>query len=292
MTAALDPRTTPARPDLAAAHLKGVVEAERFADPVACMACTAVAPVTARPDGTGEMTSQLLFGEPFAVYEADGQWAWGQCGLDGYVGYVPHSCLDDPAGLGLPAPTHRVSAVSTHVYAGPDIKGRPGAALPMGARLAVAETDAGFARLAQGGFVPAQHLAPLAIPAADWVGEAERLMGAPYLWGGRSSMGLDCSGLVQLALQAGGQDCPRDSDQQQAGLGRPLAGGERLRRGDLVFWKGHVGLMASGTRLLHANAHHMAVAAEPLSEARRRLRLAGEGEVTARRRLDAETPAD
>lgn len=286
MSVAFDPRTTPARPDLAAAHLRGTVEAERFAEPTDAVVCTPVAPVSAKPDGTAAMTSQLLFGERFAVYDADGQWAWGQGALDGYVGYVPRSCLEDPAAIGLGVPTHRVCALSTHVYAEPHFKARPGAALPAGARIAVTGAEAGFARLGPGGYAPLRHLAPLDRPVADWVAEAERFVGVPYLWGGRSSTGLDCSGLVQLALQAADIACPRDSDQQQAALGRPLARAERLARGDLVFWKGHVGMMVSPTRLLHANIHHMAAAIEPLAEARRRIRAAGEGDVTARRRLD------
>jgi cell wall-associated NlpC family hydrolase len=283
--AATDPRVTPARPDLAAAHLAGRVEAERFAEAVEAMVCVPAAPVSDRPDGAAAMTSQLLFGERFAVYEAEGQWAWGQCSLDGYVGYVPRACLDDPAAFGGAEPTHRVAAVSTHVYPEPGFKARPGAALPYGARVAVAGAENGFAALAAGGFVPEGHLAPLGTE-ADPAAEAERLLGVPYLWGGRSSLGIDCSGLVQIVLQAAGRDCPRDSDQQEAALGRPLARGERPRRGDLVFWKAHVGVMLTGTRLLHANIHHMAVAAEPLAEAKARIAAKGEGPVTRIARLD------
>ncbi|MEL6219078.1 MAG: NlpC/P60 family protein [Pseudomonadota bacterium] len=286
MSPVRDPRTTPARPDLAAAHLRGLVEAERYADPTETMVCTPVAPMSATPDGTAAMTSQLLFGERFTVYDSDGQWAWGQSDLDGYVGYVPRSCLDDPAALGVPEPTHRVAALSTHVYAEPHFKARPGAALPAGARIAVTGERDGFGALGPGGFAPLCHLTPLETPAPDWVAEAERFLGVPYLWGGRSATGLDCSGLVQLSLQAGGHDCPRDSDQQEAALGRPLAARERLARGDLVFWKGHVGVMVTGSRLLHANIHHMAVAVEPLSDARQRIREKGEGTVTSRRRLE------
>lgn len=286
MTLAMDPRTLPARPDLAATHLRGTVEAERYADATPSMVATPVAPVSARPDGTAPMTSQLLFGECFDIYDTEGQWAWGQSVLDGYVGYVPRSCLEDPSVFGPTQPTHRVSVLSTHIYAEPHFKARPGAALPAGARIAVTGEKAGFAALAPGGYAPLQHLSALQDAADDWVAEAERFLGVPYLWGGRSATGLDCSGLIQLALQAAGHDCPRDSDQQEASLGRPLARGERLARGDLVFWKGHVGAMLSATRLLHANIHHMAVAIEPLAEARRRIKSKGEGEITARRRID------
>ncbi len=278
-----DPRITPARPDLAAASLEGAVEAARFVEPRDLAVTVPVAPVTAEPDGGGRMTSQLLFGERFLVYERDGLWAWGQSALDGYVGYVPSACLDDPAGLGMAGLTHQVATLGTHLYPEPEVKARPGLALPYGARVAVTGRAEAFVSVAPGGFVPAAHLAPIG-GAADWVAEAERLLGVPYLWGGRSSCGIDCSGLVQIALQAAGRDCPRDSDQQEACLGRPLAKGERPARGDLVFWAGHVGIMLTATRFLHANAHHMAVAAEPLAAARRRIAQSGGGAVTSIRR--------
>ncbi|GMG83733.1 C40 family peptidase [Paralimibaculum aggregatum] len=294
--AGLDPRVTLARPDLAAAELEGRVSAERYVALREKVVCMPVAPVTATPDGGAGMTTQLLFGERVLVAEEDGHWAWVQGALDGYVGYVPLNCIDDPELMGAAAPSHRVTAVSTHVYPAPDFKSRPGGALSFGARLAVAEAvrgnQADFAALASGGFVPLSHVAPLAAPASDWVAEAERLVGVPYLWGGRSALGIDCSGLVQLALQAAGRDCPRDSDQQAAVLGTDLPRGAKPARGDLVFWKGHVGIMLNGTRLLHANIHHMAVAAEPLAAARRRIAAAPAGAVTRIARLDGEAPPD
>jgi cell wall-associated NlpC family hydrolase len=136
-----------------------------------------------------------------------------------------------------------------------------------------------------------QHLALLDRPAADWVSEAERLLGAPYLWGGRTPMGIDCSGLVQQALHGAGHPCPRDSDQQARALGRALDAGTPPRRGDLLFWRGHVGVMLDGSRLLHANIHHMAVAVEPLAEAVARIEGNGGGPVTRHARLDAPVPA-
>ncbi len=288
MRAAPDPRTTLARPDLAAAGLEGVVEAARYALPRPMLVCVAAAPLTAEPDGLAPMTSQLLFGETFEMLDGDGQWAWGRSALDGYVGYLPRSTLDTPEALGPGPATHRVSAVSTHAYPSPDVKARPGAALPYGARVAATGGENGFARLAAAGWVPEGHLAPLDAPARDWVAEAERLLGVPYLWGGRSSLGVDCSGLVQVALQAGGLACPRDSDQQEAALPRAMG---RRRRGDLVFWDGHVGVLQSATRLLHATAHHMAVVSEPLAEVRARIASQGYGPVTGIRRVDAAGPA-
>ncbi|WP_319936759.1 C40 family peptidase [Thermohalobaculum sediminis] len=248
------------------------------------------APVMREPGGGRRgLDTELLLGERFDVIEHSGGWCRGHAALDGYAGHVPAEAL---APLG-PEPTHRVAHLMTHLYAEPDIKTRPQAVLSYGARLAVvgtcgaAGTRAPMARLARGGHVMAEHLESLARPAPDWVAEAERLVGVPYLWGGRSSFGIDCSGLVQVARQAAGHACPRDSGVQATALGATLPPGAAPRRGDLFFWRGHVGVMLDGTRLLHANAHHMAVAIEPLAEAVGRIETAGGGPVTRHARLDA-----
>ena len=276
-----DPRITPARGDLAARHLEGLVEAERFVEPTPRIVVAPLAPVSATPDGAAEMTTQLLWGEMFDAYEEEGLWAWGQARRDGYVGYVPRTCLDSPPAA---APTHRVAALSAPVWPLPDFKARPGGHIPYGAHVAVSETVAGnqadYAALAGGGLVAAVHLAPLDRPAADWAGEAARFLDAPYLWGGRSALGIDCSALMQLALEAGGIDCPRDTDMQAEALGPACAEGTPPVRGDLIFWRGHVGVMLDGETLLHANIHHMAVVAEPLTEAAARIAGKDGGGVT------------
>lgn len=279
-----DERTTPARADLAAAHLEGEVEAERFSEATAMMVSVPVAPQSSRPNGEAPLTNQLLYGERFDAYELMGHWAWGQAVLDGYVGYVPRACLE----MAGPETTHRVAQSMTHVYPEPALKVRPVGWLSYGARVAVTGVEGGFAALATGGHVPIQHLARLTKPAADWVAETEKMLGMPYLWGGRAVTGLDCSSLIQLAMQAAGRPCPRDSDMQAAELGQSIEADADLARGDLVFWQGHVGVMLDETRLLHANAHHMAVAIEPLDNARARILGAGEGPITHIARLDAE----
>jgi cell wall-associated NlpC family hydrolase len=278
-----DPRRTPARPDLAAAHLEGHIEAERYAEATALVVSVPMAPLTAQPDSDAPLANQLLYGEPFAAYEKTGEWTWGQAERDGYVGYVPSACLL-PAGL---APTHRVAQPMTLVFPAPTLKSRPIGWLSYGALVGVEGVETRFAALATGGFVPAPHLAPRDAFSSDWVAEAERLLGAPYLWGGRTPTGLDCSALVQLALHAAGRDCPRDSDMQAAELGRTLAPGTAPERGDLMFWKGHLGIMLDPTRLLHANGHHMAVEVETLGTARARILAAGKGPATRHARLDA-----
>ncbi len=194
------------------------------------------------------------------MVDASGAWAWGFSAHDGYVGYVPVDVLGVTC-----AATHIVSAAAALSFAGPDIKAPVRERLPMGARLAVVDDDGSFLTLEDGGFVHRRHLEPLDARAPDFVAVAERLTGVPYRWGGRSGDGIDCSGLVQLALAFAGIAAPRDSD-QQAALGEPVADAAPLARGDLVFLPGHVGIMTSATELLHANAHWMAVVAEPLAD--------------------------
>lgn len=278
--ATLDPRLTPARADLAAAHLRGRVEAARFVEGRALRVREPVVDLRKAPDPARGAETQLLFGESFVVYDEEEGWAWGQCARDGYVGYVSANALAEG-----PAPTHRVAALRTHLYAAPDMKTPPLAALTYDACVSVGEGGGAWARTPQG-FVYAAHLRPWESRADDPVAVAEMFARVPYLWGGRSSQGLDCSGLVQTALRAAGHDAPRDSD-MLARFGEPLpldAAMAHLRRGDLVFWKGHVGIMRDAATLLHANAFHMSVVSEPLSEARARIAASGGGEMTGARR--------
>lgn len=271
-------RLLPARPDLAAEHLRGKVEAARFAAGEARRVTAALLDLTSVPDPGAERASQLLRGEAFTVYETrvDGL-VWGQAAVDGYVGYV------SAEGLGAPGePGERVTALWSQVYPRPEVRAKAVAELPFLAEVAVEGRSGGFAALRGGGFVPAPHLAPVA---GDFVAQAERFVGVPYLWGGRSARGIDCSALVQLSLLACGRPAPRDSDMQAAMLGAVLAPDAALRRGDLVFWKGHVGVMRDAATLIHANAHHMAVVAEPLDEVVARVEAAGGGGVTVCRRL-------
>ena len=276
-----DRRLIPARPDLAARHLEGRVEAAAFADGAARACRAGKTWIRRRPAPDAPVETELLFGETFTVYETKDGWSWGQALLDSYVGYVQAADLGDPPR----PPTHRVTASSTFVYAAADLKSPVLMTLPMNARVAPGEGV--YAALASGGFVYARHLAPLAAPADDFAAVAERFLGVPYLWGGRTPLGFDCSGLVQAALQMCGREAPRDTDMQEGALGAPVVAGpdpQGLRRGDLVFWKGHVGIMRDAVRLLHANAHHMQVASEPLAAAVARIAPKG-GPITAVRRL-------
>lgn len=282
MSLSFDRRITPIRDDVAAAYLKGQVEAKHFLEGTEYIVAVGVAPVRQRPAVDAPLDTELLWGERFTVYDVKDGWAWGQSAVDGYVGYVPQSALE---AIG-PDATHRVITPSTHLYPAANIKRPPHARLSLGAQVCVLGGDEKFLEVA-GGFVPAGHLALIDVQADDFVAVAEQLVGVPYLWGGRSSSGLDCSALVQLSLAAAGVVAPRDADMQEAQLGTRLGGAEALaglKRGDLIFWKGHVAIAIDSAHILHANAWAMAVAIEPVDAAVQRI-TATEGSVTAIKRL-------
>ena len=275
-----DPRVTPARPDLAAKHLEGKVQAARYVEGEMRQVAASHAPIRQEPRPDALMFTEVLKGELVKAYDTTEEgWSWGQSQADNYVGWLPTEALGDVG----PRATHKVAAARTLVFPGPSIKLPPTEALPLGARIAMAHTAESFAVTASGGHVPMRHLAPVTAGEPDFVAVAERFVGAPYLWGGKTSLGLDCSGLVQVALTACGIACPRDSDMQERALGTPakLAG---LRRGDLVFWKGHVAIARDDGSLVHANAHHMAVAIEPVADAVARIRAAG-SDITSVKRM-------
>lgn len=279
---ALDRRRTPARPDLAGAHLRGKVEAARFVDGVAKRIVHEVVNIRPRPAMDASLDTQALFGERVQVYEDDDGWVWGQLERDGYVGYFDATALADAE-----QPTHRVCVPRTFVYPDLSMKLPVVMALPMNAEIEIVAMRGDFAQARNIGCIWAEHLKPTGEHEPDFVAVAERFLNVPYLWGGKTFAGLDCSGLVQISLQAAGVHAPRDTDMQAAELGAPVGFDESLaglRRGDLIFWKGHVGVMRDETTLLHANGHHMMVASEPLCEARDRILQKSFGAITQVRR--------
>ncbi len=264
-----DPRITPCRDGIAARSLEGILEAEVYLDPKAMSCVAAAAAIRSAPDANSEQMDQLLFGERFEVLEEEGGWLFGQAARDGYVGFVEATALGPVA----PMPTHRVSGLRTYAFAEASIKTRASGPYSINSLVAVEAVEGKLAKVAGGGWMTADHLSPIGWFEQDWAAVAERFVGAPYLWGGRESLGLDCSGLVQQALFACGYACPRDTDQQQE-LGVEIAPAE-FGRGDLVFWTGHVAIGLGDGRIVHANGHHMATAIEPLSEAITRIGAAG-----------------
>ena len=271
-------RLTPARPDLAASYLEGRVEAERFVPGEAGQVTASVLPLRREPRADAMQETQALFGEVFTVYEERDGWAWGQCAFDAYVGYVEARHLAEPTGV----PTHRVRALRSFRFPAPDLKAAPLGLLSMNSKLTVTEAseDGKYVREARGGWLFADHLIGMGDRAADPVAVMEAFLGAPYFWGGRESLGLDCSGLIQNGYEAAGLPVPRDADMQEAYLSAPGRGeaiwtrgnGEGewrdvpLARGDLIYWRGHTGVMVDERVMLHANATHMAVTRDDLAE--------------------------
>jgi cell wall-associated NlpC family hydrolase len=278
-----DPRVTPLRPDLAAKYLEGKVTAARFVEGEEFEVMDGIAPVRREPFSGAALDTQALKGERVTVYDRTSEgWAWAQLHGDGYVGWLPDLALYRPG----PAVTHKVTALRTFAFPGPSIKLPPVDTLPMGARIAVVRFHEAFAVTSEGHCIPKSHVAEIDAMETDFVAVAERFVGTPYLWGGKSSLGIDCSGLVQVALTAAGMGCPRDSDMQESGLGRALSETEMqsMQRGDLIFWKGHVAIVRDGDTIVHANAHHMATAIENMKGAISRIATAGSA-VTSIKRL-------
>src|SRR6202165_151622 len=278
-----DPRLTPARPELAAKYLEGKIAAARFVSGEEFEIADALAPLREAPSSDAMLLTQALKGERVTIYDRNGEgFAWGQLNSDGYVGWLPHRPLAKP----LTRPTHKSTALRTFAFPGPSIKLPPVDTLPMGAVVTVLREDGTFAVTREGRYLPRQHIGGIDHHDDDFVAVAERFAGTPYLWGGKSSFGVDCSGLVQISLNAAGIGCPRDSDMQQDGLGRALdpAQPEKLQRGDLIFWKGHGSIVRDADTIVHANAHHMATVIENARDAIARIKSAG-SEITAIKRL-------
>ncbi|MCI4589935.1 C40 family peptidase [Sphingobium sp. BYY-5] len=277
---ALDRRLHAARGDLADLALAGTLFSAHYARAVPLTCVAPGTPILSATAATSEAVSELLRGEIFHALDVTTDWAWGFCGHDGYVGYVRRDALDIEE-----QPTHRVTTATAPLFSSPNIKSPIADYWPRGARFS-GEVQGAFIACAEG-FIHSRHAALAADREQDWVAVAERYLGQPYVWGGRGHRGVDCSGLVQVALGAAGIAVPRDTDLQCEGIGAPIDSETRLQRGDIIFFPRHVGIMTDGKTLLHANAHWMAVVAEPLADVVARLADTHAQPIIARRRIGA-----
>jgi cell wall-associated NlpC family hydrolase len=275
----LDPRTTLVADGLADDRLEGLLPAQRYAPARQTQVVVPWAAIRNRPDAHGEQVDQVLFGEAFDALETRGAFVFGQASRDGYIGWVAQEALTEETAT----PSHWVSALRAYAFEADSIKAPACGPLSLNALVTMVDETPSMILAHRLGWISRRHLSTVGAVLRDPAAVALAHLGAPYLWGGRDSAGLDCSGLVQQSLLACGLACPRDTDQQQA-LGAPAPPGA-LGRGDLVFWPGHVGMMVDARRLVHANAHHMAVTVEPLAKVRARIAQGGGGEPVAYRRL-------
>jgi cell wall-associated NlpC family hydrolase len=278
----LDPRLHAYRSDLADAALSGKVEAQRFVEPRMTQVIEPVVTLHKAPRFDAIQLTQALFGEQVKLFHEVEGWAWVQLAKDGYVGYVNGNALSPH----VVAPTHRVAVPSTFMYPDANLKTLPALPLTLNAQVKVTAENGAYSQLLNGRFVFTAHLRHITDVETDFVAVAEMFRHVPYYWGGKSVQGLDCSGLVQLSLEACGRPALRDSDMQERTLGERLMVNDldSLKRGDLVFWDGHVGIMTDERTLLHANGHHMMVVAEPLKDAVDRI-SARYGQLTSVRRF-------
>ncbi|MCZ3380210.1 C40 family peptidase [Rhizobium sp. AG207R] len=267
----LDRRLNAFRPDLAEASLKGKVEAERFVDGTGARIAVPVIALRPKPDLASGIDTELLMGEEVTIFERRGGWCWVKALSDGYVGYLPETAIKE----GAAPPTHIVVPQRTFLYPEPELRKPHVAILSMGSLVHVAGTAEArgnhYVVLEDGTAIFAKHVEPIGYnKGGDFVDVAVRFLETPYLWGGRSGLGIDCSGLVQLALSMTGRAAPRDTDMQAASLGQPIER-EELKRGDFVFWKGHVAIMEDPDTIVHANGHTMTVARENFAAAIERI---------------------
>lgn len=278
----LDKRLNAYREDLADFKLKGQVDSILFRQGSVMQLIVPIATLHRAPALDAPQDTQVLFGETVSVFEVSEGWAWAQLSRDGYVGYLRAENLNTH----IHATTHRITVPSTLLYKSPSIKTQPVQFLFMNSEISVTATHDGFLQLATGGFIFADHAKPPMQFQTDFVSVAEMFLNTPYLWGGKTSHGIDCSGLVQTSLQACGKSCPRDADMQEEQLGSPLLINnlDGLKSGDLIFWKGHVGIMRDAETLLHASGHQMMVVSEPLHIANERSKSRGK-EITQIKRL-------
>jgi cell wall-associated NlpC family hydrolase len=285
----MDPRLTPAGPSLALSSLKGKVSSETFTDGIQATIIHPNVSIKANPAPNAANVSEMLFGEHLTVIKASDGWAWIQANLDDYVGFVPVAAYTNKS----LTPTHRVSEPLTHLYGSSDMKLPALMPLPMGSQVQVkGSIDKGFVEVTNSysgdntsGWIYESHLSPLNTKPKNFTDVAEKFLGSPYLWGGRTMAGIDCSALVQMAAIMASIPCPRDTDMQLAAFKNDIRGDEPLKRGDVLFFHGHVVIMVDEKNIIHANGFVMKVMIEPLADLIERQKKIHSDPVIGRKRL-------
>ena len=260
-----DTRITPIRRDLASTAYKAIVKRKKYVTAKLATVKSAFTPLYSNKGS--KLSTQLLYGEECDVFETKNGWSWIQSRRDNYVGYTPTINLTRK----IYKPNSKVISLRTVIYTKPDIKSVTKGYLSFNSLVEVIKIKGKYSLIKNLGWCPSLDLVKIKSSKFNHIDLSKQYLDTPYLWGGRDSMGIDCSGLVQNLHQINNRPFPRDTDMQEMFVTNEVKYEKDLKAGDLVFWKGHVAMMIDNSNIIHANAFHMKTAIEPLSTAKKRI---------------------